>query len=430
MKKKLFCMLLAASLMLPTMPVMASEVQELPADVVEVQEETEELVELTELEETPAIVEEEQEVVEEPVIEEQELSIEDEILGAVTINGDYVFSGSDASGIANSHLDKDYVINGDLTIENSLYLNGHKLTVNGDVIHRYGMLCGDGGRMDIKGNFIVAYDSWHNDVNGLYVEDGIFNVTGDFGLHGIDQNGDVKVGNGIFEMEDSDGQLYVGGDFTVNHKYFEISSVGSKDYSIDLDYGTICVGGDFDVTIDTSAGYSKPQTDIMCRLILDGNGPQKIDWADPVTISNLQINNQNVITIERENASFTLLQDATITGGEDGLSLKNVDLKGNNLTVQGDVIVSGNMDLNAGGCLNVTGDYVQTSGALRIKEGTADIKGSLYLQGRDARGKATVGTGSITMNGTGANLNIGKDWILQTTAKGTYEYGILTLKGI
>lgn len=424
MKAKILHIVLLVSLMIPVLPVHASEIQENQMEQVEEMEEVsaessealdeelsvgEEAVEpVQESDMSPATTQTE-EIVEEVVVEE------DEILGAKVIEGNY-------SVDKNWTLDRDYVINGDLYLRNgySISLGNHQLTVNGGVYIVDGSFYGNKGTLNVKGNLWVR-DGY------FFVEETTINIAGDFGIYNINEDGDKITCDSRLLMCDASGRLNVGGDFLfMGESYYE---EGVTLY----DSGTISVKGDFTWVPDGYLDLGE------VKLILNGNGPQKVTLHKYDRDSNIRYNTNAIKYLQIDNPNVTisgmldwtdLQSDATIKVGEDGLILRYMDLQGHKLTIYGDVIVDETMDTGEmGSRLIVKGDYIQTEGTLYVGSGTVDISGSLYLQGRDADGNATNSYSSINMGETNGNLNIGKDLVLQTSSKGTFEYGILTLKG-
>ena len=123
-------------------------------------------------------------------------------------------SGEIIDGIYGWKLEKDQVIDGDLTLLcDELDLNGHKLTVSGNLTQLGGTINVNGGTLDIKGNYRIQTPSQtesgleYNPSSGILKmnnkDDKVY-IRGDFFNSGINSSEDCL----------TDGTMYVSGDFT------------------------------------------------------------------------------------------------------------------------------------------------------------------------------------------------------------------------
>ena len=346
------------------------------------------------------------EVPEIPLAEVTEPENEDELLGAKVIEGDYTISNT-------VFLEKDWIINGNLTVTGAVYLRSYQLTVNGNVILGEGskgaVFCNT-GKLSVQGDLLLQ--------NILQVETGSVDVGGDFRIQKHDEDGDYVKGTASITMNNASANLNIGGDFICQN----------SPNSMTFTAGTITLKGNLE---QLERGYWLDLSGI--KLIMNGSSAQQIRLPDSgVNISNkigyLQLDNSDITVSGYLDTS--LVSNGTIKVGSEGLHFAALNLNGYTLTIQGDVKASGIVTTGSnGGHLIVTGNYTQISSYLNVGKGIVDIGGDLRLQGEDAAGNAAVGTGYITMTETEGKLNIGKNFILQSSASGKYEYGIITLKG-
>lgn len=406
MRRKVLSMLLVVSLMIPSIPVMAAEQQNGQAEqVVEAAETVAEEIVEQEVE-APVQVEVETTETEIPSVEVTET------FGG-TVEGDYTIQ----KGVI---LSEDLIVNGDLIVEPNVTVlaQGYRIVVNGSVnLKSSSVLYLQGGTLDVKKDCLVQ--------GNLDVNDGTANIGNDLLLCAQGTNGNYTIGNAQLTIATA-AQINVGGDFYINNKN------GLKFAAVS--YGTISVKGDFNC-VESGIGINLDQA----KLVLNGSGAQKVCLYNQTynqnpeykshIIYNMQIDNPNV-SISGILCETKLTSNMAFSVGEGGLTLKNINLQGHSLTINGNVVAAGDIYADTvGSKLSVNGDYTQTQGVLKVGDGTVEISGNLYLQGIDAQGNATVGTGRITMTATNGRLNIGKNFILQTNAQGEYLYGILTLKG-
>ncbi len=161
-----------------------------------------------------------------------------------------------------------------LNISGALDLNGHTLTLEGDVLHTGGQIRFDGGKLKIKGNYHVRqFDKL--DVNG---------------------NPTYTYANGTLRMVDESDLMEVAGDFYWNSSKSWTDSI--TDESTDrtmLRAGTIQIGGNFE-----AYGWypSRLKGDNKNAVYLKGNKCKKITLPSGSKF--------NVLKLDREPDDYTI----------------------------------------------------------------------------------------------------------------------------
>lgn len=140
--------------------------------------------------------------------------------------------------LADNHtLTENMVVDGLFLKGGTLDLNGYSLTVQGDLKQSGGILFVDGGSLIIEGNYTAQSD-------------------------------DGTESTGMLRMIDAEDMVSVWGDF-----YYS-SSQNSTGY---LTAGTLEVQGDF--TVENTNNYATFIASDSHKVLLSGNGPQTVDFA-------------------------------------------------------------------------------------------------------------------------------------------------------
>ncbi|MCR4648772.1 MAG: DUF4214 domain-containing protein, partial [Lachnospiraceae bacterium] len=186
---------------------------------------------------------------------------------------------------------------------------------------------------------------------------------------------------------------------TLNLKGNLIDKVGK-----DIDYTTINFNGTKEQTIDIVAGSNLGQ--------LGGS-------------------NENIKVKKYFNG--TLQKNFKLTTDEKKVYINNtLKLNSKSLTVPASVIAEADVYWGEGGKFVVKGDYIQKSGYIYINYGAniLDISKSFKLEGIDANGKAVTGAGGFAWSPSDSTvINVGGNYILNTTSSNAGNGGTLNLKG-
>lgn len=345
------------------------------------------------------------------------------------------YTKGDAAGYT---LTEDTVISGDFNlIAGTMNLNGHKLTITGNLIHKHGTI----------------------DING-----GTLEVYGDYCLENINSSGKVQMNQAKLVMDDEADYVCF---------YQDVTLSPTIDISAYLTAGTMEMKGDF-----TYRYYNQLlQLDKNLRMVFSGNEKQIInDIQDQykvqlgtldientsaegvVIVTNFQITNPvigngNLNGIAENNLRWNNGMDIPFESWSGNLILYDKCKLVNNLTVDGKLIIYEEFDMNGyhlitddisirskfivnDGILQVRNDlsldsyyyskfimdnengYVQVTGNLAFTNGKIDLTaGNL-----DIKGNVEISDVNLTASGTHTTTLSGK-----TTSKGTAYIQTITI---
>lgn len=302
--------------------------------------------------------------------------------------------------IEDQTLQDDLVISGNAVFAGTaIDLNGHTLTVEGNLWHKSGNIAVNGGTLDIRGDYRNF---------SLQTEDG-----------------NCSPGYGTLVMEKESDNVIVGKDFYM--------------YSYDWNHyntfsaGTIRTGGNFKEGAGTFIGQGSH------KVIFTGEGLHEIEMEKKEAHFNtLEVENGGRLRWSGYYNVGKLESDLNmeVPGGEavkfyttDGLDM---DFGGNSVNVAGDAVhengrivlngseftVTGNMK-NTGditldqGTLCIGGNLEHENGSIDISQGTLDIKGDYrnFLKESEAGGYGR-GYGSLIMENESDRMAVGKDFYM------------------
>ena len=276
--------------------------------------------------------------------------------------------------------DEDYTLTEDMTLYANVYhsngtidLNGHSLTILGDLVLEGGCVKINGGQLNISGDYNAAIPVTNSDgttgYNGGYLDMGNINdrvtVEGDFNTC-IDSYGYLELG--IIELKGNLNDYYCYGDGSYTH--WGLRSGGTK-------------------------------------FIFSGSGEQTVTASDGyICFENVDFQNPNITFIETEISCY-IEKDETVNGD---LYISEIDLKGHKLTVNGNLQLRNKITLN-GGELYIAGDY---NAAIPVtnSDGTTRYTG-----------------GYLDMGNVNDRVTVEGDFNTCIDSYGYLELGIIELKG-
>ena len=287
-------------------------------------------------------------------------------------------------------IEADVTIEGDLIVDAALDLNGHTLTVTGDLIQKSGTLyISNGSTLKIGGSYAM-------------------------------QNPDGTAGKGEFRMQapaDVKNQLEIGGDFIVNttipRSYYQST-------------GTITIGGDL-IVRSPEGGQGLEPNHSNVNFVFKGKKQHKIDFDSSTlnALSTVSADAGGILYFTNATTGFSLASDILITGDSRITGGTNLELNGHNMTVGGCFVQDGDMSvILGGGTLQVNGDYLHKRGILAMSDSTVKIAGDYLLQNDEK----TPGTGDFRMQGTDNLLDIDGSLIVNTTIPRAYYQTVGTVK--
>lgn len=270
-----------------------------------------------------------------------------------------VFASSDV------HITSDYTLTEDMETYCDLYieggtvnLNGHTLTVQGDVLHSGGMLYVNGGEMDVTGDYYIA------------------------GSKEIGHDGEVDVTqtssnkDAYLEMVKDTDVVRVGGDF-LTYSY--------ENHSNYLKAGTLYVGGNFTEKYGSSS-YNFNATGTH-KVVFNGTETQKIIFENTNSgFVNVEFQNPN-IEFASSIRGFELGQDINLTisaseFGVDGTLKLNGHSLGSGAINTGErfTFTEGTLDFG-GSTVHIKNDLLQSGGTIYINNGKLNVPGDYYIAG-------------------------------------------------
>ncbi len=296
----------------------------------------------------------------------------------------------------------------------------------------------ESGKMLLESNELCAHTSLTLTSNytltkdisaaNVYLNGGTFDLNG----HSLTVDGDVWLSGGYLNV--NKGKLYIGGDFNLkrtNYSYGEgyLTMQNAEDYILvngnmfvnpfycysTLTAGTIEIKGNF--TQQYARDYY--QHNFSCggshKVVLSGEKLQTVSFASTQS----QFNILDVQNFSEEGVVFTTA--ATVVELLDNgcnVSFANGERSGWTLekdeTIDGDLNLSrGTLDLN-GHKLTVTGNMVQSGGNVLVNGGELDVQGDYRVQALNG-GNYTTSPGTLTMKNDSDTVRIGGDFIMQST---------------
>lgn len=303
-----------------------------------------------------------------------------------------------------------------LVMNGSLNLKGNKMKISGNVEAAGRVeVGGSDGILEVTGNYTQLS-------NDLKLNGGKVVVGGDFQIRGKDENGNYCTGDGGLIMNDSRDSLTIGGNL-----YME--SVNASRYTY---VGTMTVKGNIeqkDVGEKSRFYGGKGFT-----LVLAGDKSQTVSLESRDSVlNNLELQNENVTVKGYLHAQ--LVSNGSINLPSDGtLEIIRLNLQNNRLVIKGDessiVKASGGVDLGGlNGYLEIQGNYMQSSGSLRIGDGEMKVGGDLLLLDRDDNNNDITGDGRLAMAEEEGRLTVNGDLIIQSTQNSNLSKGTIILSG-
>ncbi|MBR1930626.1 MAG: hypothetical protein IJ833_03990, partial [Lachnospiraceae bacterium] len=313
------------------------------------------------------------------------------------VQNDTPFWYGDTLAVAGWRLEADQVYEGDLILAaDTLDLNGHTLTVQGNLIQLGGVVSANGGKLLIAGDYLVSAQS--SDTANE-------NQRKSFGTISMRNDADYVLVEGNFVMDSDASQEGV------------------------LFGGVLEVKGDFTWTQANAFRISASH-----KIRLSGTDKQLVSVADGVTLGTVELDNHS----EEGVYCAQIFKRAALL--RNGCRLRYAGMEGEfgwtlteDYEVEGDfVLLDDTLDLN-GHCMSVQGDLIQIAGEVRMNGGSLKVQGNYRQQARIGTGEEAryeAGAGKLRMQKGEDRVSIGGDYILQTSEEvGTFSAGTLEIGG-
>ena len=315
------------------------------------------------------------------------------IVRAYDQNGSLLLESNELRAHTNLTVSSNYTLKEDLDAANiyinsgTLDLNGHTLTVGGDVWLANGTLNVNKGKLYVDGDLNLKYAN-QNYGNGYLT----MQNPEDYVL----VNGNMHVAS-HYNSNYTAGILEIKGNFTQVTTWYENNFYGSGSHKVIL-------SGEGLQTVSFASTQSQFNTLDVRNFSEDG-----VVFTTAATVVELLDNGCNISFANGERSGWTLEADETIDG-DLNLSRGTLDLNGHKLTVTGNLVQSGGNVLVNGGELDVQGDY-------RVQA----LNGENY----------TVSPGTLTMTDDSDTVKVGGDFVMQSTKShdGLLSAGTLEIAG-
>ena len=271
---------------------------------------------------------------------------------------------------------------GDVYVSSDLDLNGYKCIVYGNLIQSSDTLTLNGGTLDVSGDYRMEKEN-------------------------VDSTGNVSYSYGYAKliMTNSSDIVNVGGTFE--------NCIWNQKYDSDLQAGVMSVKGDFIVKERSDDCYNSPfKGEGTFKTILNGNTKQMVCLQGYSGFNELEILNNDVIfTSDCYMEGFKTNQDIVVEGGKDReLKFSGVlDLNGHNLIINGDLKINGDSKIygyDPSSAINVNGGAINVNGDLELAC-NVDLKGGEFL----INGNLLHSDGNLNING--GTLDVSGDYRME-----------------
>ena len=307
-------------------------------------------------------------------------------------------------------LTDDYVTYGSLKIKGGrVDLNGHTLSVGGNLLHSDGDLVVNGGTLEVGGDYVIA---------GAVSENGAGEK-------------EYNEGDGALRMQYAEDTVRIGGDFATKNWSFSSSQ--------QLNAGTIYLAGDFS-SLDTGTHTFLASGEHT--MVFNGSEEQHIyfETADFNGFAKVRFENPN-ICLDSDIRGFTLQDDIELRLGVEELEIYNttMDLNGHSLSQDGvlrletlsfrgdirgfadDIEIAGDADFTGGRVdlngrtLSIGGNLLHSDGGLVVNGGTLEVGGDYVIAGAVSENGAgekeySEGDGALRMQYAEDTVRIGGDF--------------------
>lgn len=310
----------------------------------------------------------------------------------------------------NLYLTQDVTVEGNLTLRNSLQLNGHTLTVTGN--------------LSLSGRAVLILDGDMEIGNNLEIDGGQISFYGKTLLC----HGDVIVtylsSDQSVTLSHASDRFCIQGDFLYKNSFYG---------TLDLQKGTLELAGDMMEIRDYSSTQSRLVFGVDFQLVLNGEESQMLAlWSESLPEA-IQFTGEEARRLYLPNeALLPLIQTerGVLYPSVFRINQKLLDLQldtgGSTLEYETIYLESGELEISR--YVTMSGDFIQ-NGNVSIHY-TAAVEGSYSIQSmerRDAEMQVSESQGVLKLNGT---LKIGGDFITRSVTdhaendwKGTLQIG-------
>ena len=300
-----------------------------------------------------------------------------------------VISASAETWSSVKSLSSDMTVSGPVQTNSDIILNGHTLTINGDLYMTAGMLDIGTGKLVVNGNLYIGkeYESSY-----AYIR-----------------------------MQNSSASITVTGDLIWNVNSKMTNTVGRSGwYTYDLiTAGTINVGGN---VYDYISSTSNTNAFVMMGtsvLNLNGTGIQTIKCSYFGMLANLTVTNNRTVDMEGYFYSPTPLASDLNIRTQKGLKINQMFIGGKTVNITGNVTqYVKNIELG-GGTLNITGTFTAEGGMTKLGGGKLNVNGDYRIAKVTSRGELVSTEAGLDMTNSNDVVNVSGDFIIMTYSYAT-----------
>ena len=288
-----------------------------------------------------------------------------------------VISASAENWTSVRSLTSDMTVSGSVETNSDIILNGHTLTINGDLYMTAGMLEMGTGKLVVNGN--------------LYI-----------GKYNASSYAHIR-------MQDSSASITVKGDLNWN--------VAKSEYIGEyITAGTINLAGD---VRDYVTSYVNPNAFRMSGtgiLNLNGTGIQTIQGGYCTNIAKLNVTNNRTVDLEGFFYSATpLISDLNLVT-QNGIKITRMVMGGKNVTITGKVIQFEKDIELGGGTLTINGDFIAEGGETKLEGGKLNVSGDYSIGKFTSLGELGSSDAGLDMSNSSDVVNVGGNFAIKNWA--------------
>jgi len=286
-------------------------------------------------------------------------------------------------------LTSDMTVSGPVQTNSDIILNGHTLTINGDLYMTAGMLDIGTGKLVVNGNLYIGkeYESSY-----AYIR-----------------------------MQNSSASITVTGDLIWNVNSKMTNTVGRSGwYTYDLiTAGTINVGGNLYDYISNESNHNAFTMMGTSVLNLNGSGIQTIKCSYQGELAKITVTDNRTIDMEGYFYSTTPLASDLNIRTQNGLKISRMVMGGKTVSITGNVTQFERDIELGGGTLNITGTFTAEGGMTKLGGGKLNVNGDYRIARVTSRGELVSTEAGLDMTDSNDVVNVSGDFIIMTYSYAT-----------
>ena len=300
-----------------------------------------------------------------------------------------VISASAETWSSVKSLSSDITVSGPVQTNSDIILNGHTLTINGDLYMTAGMLDIGTGKLVVNGNLYIGkeYESSY-----AYIR-----------------------------MQNSSASITVTGDLIWNVNSKMTNTVGRRGwYTYDLiTAGTINVAGNVYDYISTESNHNAFTMMGTSVLNLNGSGIQTIKCSYQGELAKIKVTDNRTIDMEGYFYSTTPLASDLNIRTQNGLKITTMVMGGKTVSITGNVTQFERDIELGGGTLNITGTFTAEGGMTKLGGGKLNVNGDYRIARVTSRGELVSTEAGLDMTNSNDVVNVSGDFIIMTYSYAT-----------